>query len=213
MNPIQKIIEEQRKQSEIHKLSEETINRKLAAREVVQRPEWKEKRGEANRKREWTDESRQKVADLHTGRKRSDATRENISKGRTGIVFSEQQIENMRLAQLDKKHSEETCNLIRSQMYEPARQLRMQQSREDPKNFSTCPHCSKYMINHRYNKHVENCLFLKGPITTYLNDTPQFVYYTEESLVQDGYNIEAIKLVINTNKKHRKMLFVRNASE
>lgn len=211
MNPIQKIIEEQRKQSEIHKLSEETINRKLAAREVVQRPEWKEKRGEANRKRVWTDESKQKVADLHTGRKRSDDTRENISKGRTGIIFSEQHLANMSIAQLGSTHTEKTCKLISDQMYDPKRQARMRESRQDPKNFSTCPHCSKYMIKFKFASHVENCLFLKGPITTYFNDIPQFVYYTEESLVQAGYSIEAIKLVIDTNKKHKKMLFVRDS--
>lgn len=207
MNPIQKLIEEQRKQSELHKLTEESINRKLAAREVVQRPEWKKARVENNKTRPIKDETREKVSQFHTGRKRTDETRQNISKGRKGIKFSNDQLKNMSLAQLGKNHSDETKKLISSQMKEPERQARMEQARKDPKNHRTCEHCKKYMPVHRYNIHVENCLFLKGSITTYLNEEPQFTYYTEEALVNDGYSIDAIKLVIDTDSKHRKMLF------
>jgi hypothetical protein len=73
---------------------------------------------------------------------------------------------------------------------------------KDPKNKPTCGYCSKVLTANTFNRHMQKCLFTKGKVVTYIGTDPQFIYSTEESLRDDGFDIERIKQIINTSKTH-----------
>jgi hypothetical protein len=78
---------------------------------------------------------------------------------------------------------------------------------KNPKNIRVCEYCQKQTTANTYDRHLKSCLFVKGPITTYIGDEPQYEYATEQALIDDGFDIMRIKQVINTNKEHGGWLF------
>jgi hypothetical protein len=73
---------------------------------------------------------------------------------------------------------------------------------KDPKNKPACGYCSKVLTANTFNRHMQKCLFTKGKVVTYIGTDPQFIYPTEESLRDDGFDIDRIKQIINTSKTH-----------
>jgi hypothetical protein len=78
---------------------------------------------------------------------------------------------------------------------------------KDPMNRPTCGYCSKVLTANTFNRHLKTCLFTKGKVVTYIGTDPQYIYSTEESLRDAGFDTERIKQIINTNKTHAGFLF------
>jgi hypothetical protein len=185
MNEIQRILEEQRKQSKVHKISEAKINRTIANKLKAEDPEFVEKfqgennpnygnRGELNplygkpgHLIEHTEDTKKKMSESHKGVKNYMYGKTHSAETRKKISDSQSGEKN---AWYGKQHTQETklkqSLALKGKPKSDEHKKKLSESKKGKKSFTkgiprivvTCPHCGKEGgegIMHRW--HFDNC--------------------------------------------------------
>jgi hypothetical protein len=142
-----------------------------------------------NRNEEWN----QKIKQANQWENRSEEAKQNHAQSRKELPNNPNYIEGMQRRKDNDWHIKNA--------------IAHKDKNKNPKNIRVCEHCQKQTTANTHERHLKSCLFVKGPITTYIGDEPQYEYATEQALIDDGFDIMRIKQVINTNKEHGGWLF------